>query len=56
MEPLPNTEFYEDKAAELRCLGLQTRDDAVKRELVTLALEFEKLAERARRLGRTAAD
>jgi hypothetical protein len=55
-ETLPSTEFYEDKAAELRRLGLQTHDDAVKRQLMTLALDFEKLAERARRLGRASVD
>jgi hypothetical protein len=52
---LPNAEFYEDKAATLRRLASQTRDDSVKRQLLLIAFEFEKLAERARRFGRTAA-
>jgi hypothetical protein len=52
---LPTAEFYDEKAEALRRLGLEARDDSVKRQLMMLALEFEKLAERARRLGRAAA-
>jgi hypothetical protein len=53
---LPNAEFYEDKAVTLRRFASQARDDSVRRQLRLIALEFEKLAERARRFGRTAAD
>jgi hypothetical protein len=53
-EPLPSTEFYEDKAVALFRLALGASDDSAKRELLSLALEFERLAERARQRGRTA--
>ncbi len=55
-EPLPNAEFYEGKAVALFRLALEAHDDSVKRELMLLSIEFEKLAERARRLGRIDAD
>ena len=53
---LPTAEFYEDKAAALSRLALEAHDNSVKRELMILALEFEKLADRARRLGRATSD
>jgi len=43
--------FYEEKAEEIRRLASIARDDSAKRDLTLLALEFERLAQHARRLS-----
>ena len=55
-EALPSAEFYEEKAALLYQLAQEAHSNGVKDELLMLALEFQKLAERARRQGRVDAD
>ncbi len=55
-ERFPMSDFYAGKAETLRSQALQARDDSVKRQLVYLALEFQRLAEYARREERVSDD
>jgi len=55
-ERFPMSDFYAGKAETLRSQALQARDDSVKRQLVYLALEFQRLAEHARREERVSDD
>jgi len=47
---LAMADFYEDRAENLRRLASNARDDSAKRDLTLLALEYEHLAQHARRL------
>ncbi len=55
-ERLPMSDFYAGKAETLRSQASQARDDSIKRQLAYLALEFERLAEHARRGERISDD
>jgi hypothetical protein len=55
-DTLPSAEFYEEKAAALYQLSLEASSHSARQELLMLAIEFQTLAERARRLGRAETD
>ena len=54
--PLPNADYYREKAQEIRSLAWRSRSVEVRLELFEIAEMFERMADRVERRLRAAAD